>query len=125
MEKPRKGSNAGRLPVYDQSFKIAIAREYLSGDYSLTQIGEKHKLSKDTVHHFIQWYKKNYPELTLPESPMESPPAVKPMRTREELEQELAYANLKVTAYELLISNAEREMGVDIRKKPGSKPSTK
>jgi len=41
------------------------------------------------------------------------------------LEKELAFANLKITAFEILINNAEQEMGVDIRKKAGSKRSTK
>jgi transposase-like protein len=125
MEKPRKGLKIGRIPVYDQSFKIAVVREYLAGEYSIAQVGEKHKLSRDTVHHFIQWYKKHYPEPILPEVTKESLAETKPERTRAELEKELAYANLKITAFEILISTAEQEMGVDIRKKLGSKPSTK
>jgi len=125
MEKPRKGLKIGRLPVYDQSFKIAVVREYLSGEYSLAQVGAKHSLSRDTVHHFVCWYKKHYPEADLLNQ-VELPPAVqKPERTQAELQQELEYANLKVLAYEILISNAEQELGVDIRKKDGSKQSTK
>jgi transposase-like protein len=125
MEKPRKGLNTGRVPVYDQSFKIAVVKEYLSGEYSLAQVGKKHNLTRDTVHHFVQWYKTYYPEPKPVEVTAVLPSETRPKRTVEELEQELAYANLKITAFEILISNAEREMGVDIRKKAGSKPSTK
>ncbi|MDB5020865.1 MAG: hypothetical protein JWQ28_1992 [Pedobacter sp.] len=125
MEKPRKGLKIGHIPIYDQSFKIAVVREYLSGEYSLAQVGAKHNLSKDTVHHFMQWYKKHFPEPAFPNGSKELPSETKPQRTVAELEKELAYANLKITAFEILISNAEREMGVDIRKKGGSKPSTK
>jgi transposase-like protein len=125
MEKPRKGLNIGRLPVYDQSFKIAVAREYLSGNYSLAQVGQRHNLSRDAVHQFLRWYKKNCPEPTLPEGIQDVPVETKPGRTLADSDKELAYANLKLMAYEILISNAEREMGVDIRKKGGSKPSTK
>lgn len=125
MEKPRKGLKIGRIPVYDQSFKIAVVREYSTGKYSLAQVGAKHNLSKDTVHNFIRWYNKHCPEPALAEVTQESGPETKPERSLAELEKELAYANLKITAYEILISNAEREMGVDIRKKAGSKPSTK
>jgi len=82
-------------------------------------------LSKETVHTFVQWYRKRYPEPTMSEEAQKSQPETKPERTVAELEKELAYANLKITAFEILISNAEREMGVDIRKKAGSKPSTK
>jgi hypothetical protein len=77
------------------------------------------------VHNFIQWYNKQCPEPPLPEVIQESGSETNPERTRAELEKELAYANLKITAFEMLISIAEKELGVDIRKKPGSKPSTK
>lgn len=75
-------------------------------------------MSRDAVHNFVQWYKKNYPEPTLPEVSTASVPEAKSERTREELEKELAYANLKITAFEILISNAEGQMAV------GSKAGT-
>lgn len=121
MEKPRKGSMNGPIPVYDQSFKIAIARAYLIGQYSLSQVGAMHNLPSNTVHTFVRWYNKHFPEPDIPQSAIDAEIQTQPERTREELEKELAFANLKITAFEILINNAEQEMGVDIRKKAGSK----
>jgi transposase-like protein len=126
MEKPRKGPSKGAIAIYDPSFKIAVVREYLTGEYSESQVAKKHNLSDKTMNYFVHWYRKNFPEPT-------SSAVVELVKSDKqqaglssaELEKKLAYANLKITALEILISNAEREMGVDIRKKAGSKPSTK
>ncbi|MCX2486796.1 transposase [Pedobacter sp. MR2016-24] len=121
MEKPRKGLNIGRIPTFEDSFKIAVAREYISGDFSYRQVGNKYDLSGDTVRHFVYWYRKHYcsgsNELSsVPESSSTA---------NEGLVKELALARLKITAMEMLISNFEKETGVDILKKYGTKQSNK
>ena len=118
MEKSRKGSKGGRIAIYDESFKIAVASEYHLGGLSVLQVAQKHHLEEKTVYHFLRWYKRH--QLTLG---VEKPSHVD--QNRLDLENELAYARLKITALELLISNAEREMGVDIRKKSGTKRPAK
>jgi transposase-like protein len=123
MEKPRKGSKGGRLTIYDDSFKISVAREYLTGEYSMLQVARKYGLAESTMYHFMRWYKKH--SVVLKEEPQSSSLSDDSSKTALELAKELAYAKLKITALELLISNAEREMGVDIVKKPGTKPSGK
>lgn len=123
MEKPRKGSKGGRLTIYDDSFKISVAREYLTGEYSMLQVARKYGLTEGTMYHFMRWYKKH--SVVLKEEPQSSSLSTDSSKTPVELAKELAYAKLKITALELLISNAEREMGVDIVKKPGTKPSGK
>jgi transposase len=125
MEKPRKGTSGGRIPTYDQSFKIAVASEYINGEFSQTQVARKHNISEETVHFFVQWYRKHISE-QLP-SQLEPQAVSEPGMQADltSLQQENAYLKLKVTALEMLISNAEKEMGADIRKKPGSKPSWK
>jgi hypothetical protein len=47
MEKPRKGSKGGRLTIYEDSFKILVARDYLSGNLSQLQIAKKYGLQKE------------------------------------------------------------------------------
>lgn len=123
MEKPRKGSKGGRLTIYDDSFKISVAREYLTGEYSMLQVAKKYGLNESTMHHFMRWYKKR--SLEVKEEPQSSSLSNDSSKNPIELAKELAYAKLKITALELLISNAEREMGVDIVKKSGTKPSGK
>lgn len=125
MEKPRKGTLGGRIPTYDQSFKIAVANEYLHGQFSQKQVAEKHGISEDTVRFFVRWYQKHISE-QLPGVSEQNPVSDTGKQTDlNGLQQENAYLKLKVTALEMLISNAEKEMGADIRKKPGSKPSWK
>lgn len=120
MEKPRKGSKGGRVAIYDESFKLAVASEYHLGALSVLQVAQKHGLNERTVYHFLRWYKHHQSSLGFSEPRSEVNP-----KQRLDLEKELAYARLKITALELLIHNAEREMGVDIRKKSGTKRSAK
>jgi len=54
VEKPGKGSKSGRLTIYDDSFKIAVARDYLEGNLSQLQVAQKHGIGLETTHHFMQ-----------------------------------------------------------------------
>ena len=120
MEKPRKGVSRGRILVYADSFKITVAKDYLEGEYSLTQVGGKYNLPKDTISYFVAWYRKKYPSV-----PVE-PTIVLPISdSKEDLAKELARTRLKLTAMEMMISNYEKETGVDLIKKSGSKRSAK
>jgi len=122
MERPRKGSKGGAPPMYEESFKIAVAREYLSGEYSQSQLARKHGLrSGDVVAFFVRWYQKNQQQR---QGQGDSIPAAS-CDTDQQLAHELRMANLKITALEMLIKNAEKELGVDIRKKSGTKPPVK
>lgn len=58
MEAPRKGSKGGRVAIYDESLKIAVARDYQSGILSMSQVAKKHHIGKVTAYHFVRWYKK-------------------------------------------------------------------
>ena len=120
-EKGRKGLRSGPL-VYEESIKIAIAREYLTGQYSYRQLAKKYNLSNnDTPRYFVNWYKNWL--LSQASKPVEEPSAQSAdvMGLSEKLRQ----ANLRITALELLIKNAEKELGVDIVKKPGTKQQGK
>ena len=116
MKKTREKSSNRRASVYDESFKIAIAREYLSGTMSHGQLAKKYGLSGEhTVRYFIKCYEKWEMEMV----PNQELPAHKSDDT--DLQEQLAMANLKITALEMLISTAEHTLGIDIRKKSGTK----
>jgi transposase-like protein len=119
MEKPRKGKSQGRVPLFEDSFKIAVAREYISGSFSASQVAKKYGLNADNIFYFAKWYKRHHPD---PSVVTLSPDKLMPSDTAG-LAEELAMARLKITALEMLIRNAEREMGTDIIKKPGTKQS--
>lgn len=117
MKKPLKKRSGGRTSVYDESFKIAVAKEYLDGELSHGQLAKKYGLSGEhTVRHFIKFYEKWQDGLTLPGQ-------VETMGDQQDptLEKELAMAKLKIAALEMLINTAENTLGIDIRKKSGAK----
>jgi transposase-like protein len=122
IERPRKDAKGGRINTYEETFKIAVAQEYLSGKLSQSQLAKKYNLpTAGTVHYFVRQYKENY-ENSTPKSA-----AVLPgdSVSDSKLEEELHLAKLKITALEMLIKNAEQELGVDIRKKSGIKRPVK
>jgi transposase-like protein len=120
-QKGLKGSKEGRTPLYDESLKIIVAREYLTGQSSYTQLAGKYNLEKAaTVRHFVKWY---HAQLDSKEQLNATQPGISLQAS--DLQQQLAQANLRITALEMLIQNAEKELGVDIKKKYGTKQPSK
>ena len=118
MSIPKK--QQGREDVYDPVFKIAIAREYLTTSLGFTKLAKKYNLpSEATARHFLRWYRRKYPNGTVEETV-----EVKDIEMPA-VDKELKEANLKITALEMLIENAGKELGVDLVKKFGTKQSKK
>jgi len=116
----------GRPVVYENNFKIMVAREYLSSKLGYGKLAKKHNLpTADTVRHFVKWYKANYPDGQQPNlsNVAGQDPAIS--TEVEELRKQLQLANLKVAGWELLMENARKELGIDIVKKFGTKQSDK
>ena len=120
MEQPRKGKKLGRVLIYSDAFKMQVAKDYIEGEYSLMQVGDKYSLLKDTVSYFVAWYRKKFPSI-----PIEPVETYSGGDSTEEIAKELAITRLKLHAMEMIISNYEKETGVDIIKKSGSKRSAK
>ena len=119
MEKPRKGLKEGRIPTYEDSLKIAAAKDYLEGNLSYRQVGLKYNLSGDTVRYFVRWYQEVFSVIiSAAAGPSNS-------QSNETLAEELALVRLKLTAMEMMIKNYEKETGVDIIKKSGTKQPAK
>lgn len=116
MKNLQKKRSGGRISVYDESFKIAVAKEYIDGELSHGQLAKKYGLSGEhTVRHFLRFYEKWQQELPLPMD------KASPNQQEITLEKELAMAKLKIAALEMLINTAENNLGIDIRKKSGTK----
>lgn len=121
--RPKK-NKPGVVPIYDESLKIAVARDYLTGNLSASQVAEKYSLPNGTVvSYFVKWYKKHHDlELTQARS---LPPTPSEQRIDSQQQtnvtQELSDARLKIAALEIMIQIAEQELGIDIRKKSGTK----
>ena len=115
----------GRTPLYDSSLKIAIAREYLTGNLGYGALAEKYGIaSTATVRHFVRWYKKHDP-LSLQSSDVSFNNANIITSDSSDVAQQLREANLKIAGLEILIEIAQKELGIDIIKKSGTKQSTK
>jgi transposase-like protein len=115
----------GRDPIYPESFKIAVAREYLTGNLGFGKLAKKHNLAGAHVtHYFVRWYKKRYPDSSGVADSQATTMVIKPVNDRE-LEKQLKQANLKIAGLEMLIEIAQKELGIDIVKKPGTKQSPK
>ncbi len=112
----------GRKPIYDSSLKIAVARDYITSNLGYGKIAEKYDLpSPGTARHIVRWYRGNYPDnvieqqIPVPDNPVSAVTVIK----------ELKEAQLKITALEMFIEIAGKELGVDLQKKFGTKLSKK
>lgn len=110
----------GRVPIYDNGLKIVIAHEYLTGNLGYGMLAKKYGLPLTTVTGFVKWYKRNYTEDLQMIAKVEEPPLSADPDKKQILKQ-LKDANLKITGLEMLIETAQKELGIDIVKKPGTK----
>lgn len=114
---------AGKEPKYETSLKLAVAREYLTGSLGYGRLAEKYQLaSASVVREMVRWYKKTYCSTEAESVDIAAAPSV--VRNTE-LEKALQQANLKIAGLEMLIEIAQKELGIDIVKKPGTKQSSK
>lgn len=115
----------GRPPIHEASFKIAIAREYLLSSLGYGALAVKYGLPVEAIRFFVKWYRKNYPDPE-PALPSAGIPSVKePAVNVNNTDQQLQEANLKIAGLEMLIENVQKELGIDIRKKLGTKQLNK
>ena len=121
--KPRKNKR-GSIPVYEESLKIAVSRDYLTGNLSYGQVAEKYNLpSRDVVRYFVRWYRENH-QFQLPQAanlPEVGSDPKTDSQQQTDGDKELSDARLKIAALEIMIQIAEQELGIDIRKKSGIK----
>jgi transposase-like protein len=113
----------GRAPIYESSLKIAVAREYLTSNLGYGKLAQKYGLNgPSVVREFVKWYKKRYPQghEQQPQQTLE-PKGVRDKQSDKALQE----ANLKIEALETLIEIAQKELGIDIVKKFGTKQSMK
>jgi transposase-like protein len=113
----------GRAPIYESSLKIAVAREYLTSNLGYGKLAQKYGLNgPSVVREFVKWYNKRYP-------PGHEPQPQQTIESKgisdKQGDKALQEANLKIEALETLIEIAQKELGIDIVKKFGTKRSMK
>lgn len=121
-----RGSNS----KYPESFRIMVAKEYLTSDLSLAELARKHDLkNRDMVRNFVKWYKGKYgSKQSLPSKTLsvKEKQDVKQLKDLLQLkEKELEDAFLKIESLNTIIRVAEKSLNINIGKKSGAKQSRK
>ncbi len=119
----RKGQR-GRKSQHPLAFKLKVAKAYIDGDRSYQQLGLQYGLQRSLI---CRWVKRFYGELSsckpicldMTEAEQKELEALK--KQNAALKKQLEYADLKATAFEIMIDVAEKQLGVSIKKKPGTK----
>ena len=127
--KKQSGSTSPSSPqqYYGEAFKRHVVSEVQSGKISMTTARLKYGIGgKMTVKRWCQKYARLRPQLY--EDAMKAAESSRndtalEQRVRE-LERSLSTAHLKIESLEVLLEVAEEQLGVDIRKKYGTTPST-
>ena len=107
---------------YSYSFKMKVVNEVLSGDISKEAASRKYGIRGHCT--ISKWIRKldrsHYPSIRMKLSDLSSE-----QKRIKELEEALAYEKLKSRAYEEMISIAEEQLKISIRKKFDTKQSKK
>lgn len=104
------------LPVSDQRL---IAYKVESGTLSLQAASDRYRASKDTIKNWIKLYTCttiNPDTMSRKEQPLQ----ISTIETKA-LQEQVEFLKLKVKGLETMIDIAEKELKIDIRKKPGTK----
>lgn len=109
MQTPEKRKYRGK---YDPQLKLTIAREYLNTELGYGSLSKKYGIPETSIYDFVKWYKDKYSEDIIAEASSHS-------------NKRLDEKELKITALQMLIENASKELGIDLVKKFGSKQSKK
>lgn len=118
-DRPNKGKG-GRKAIHSDSFKVQVALEYMSGDYSCPQVAEKYGLKENNIWWFVSWYKKNHQGIMI-EEPEETEDSSLSAKDIKALEKKLALAEMKIAALEKVIAIANEDYRADLKKKAATR----
>lgn len=116
IERKRRG---GKKAKYSAAFKRQVALDYLGGSRTMQEVAGQYNLrSKWVVNDFVKWHRLHV------EGPLEPAPAAPDpgevaalLRENADLRAQLAHERMRSLSLETVIEIAEREAGIDIRKK--------
>jgi len=114
---------------YPEAIKKAVVLEYESSDCSQSYLSRKYGIGSRTI--ILHWLKKygNNRYLSIPEQSLKSQPdmaadtpEIRALKARiKQLERELEDSKLLAEAYSLMITTAEEQLKIPIRKKFNTK----
>jgi transposase len=123
--KGRKGQSGRKK--YSDSFKRAVAKQYLDGDLSLNQVGAKYGITKSHVSQWAKQFSGELAEETMiaPMTEQEQKDMQALQKQNETLKKKLEYEQMKNFALETMVDLAKSELGIDLRKNSGAKQPKK
>jgi transposase len=118
---------SGAMPKYTDAFKRQVAMDYLSCTDAPQVVAERWGVASGTiVVKFASWYRSYGDKVEAAPAPLtdEDKGDLKKMAARvKELEALLEKERLRTLGLDTMIEIAEQELGIDIRKKSGTKQS--
>jgi transposase-like protein len=123
----RKGKG-GRSFQYSHAFMRKVVADYLSGSQSMAEVAARYSVKANQIGHWKSLFSSELEQRTIlptvmTEEEQKELDALK--KQNEALLKKLEYANLQVFGLQTMIDIAEEQFKIEIRKKPGTKPSTK
>ncbi len=132
MEK-RRISRKARRSVFDEVFKRKIVQEYQQGRETLKAIAMRNGINRSTVSNWLDSDARERAQLlTLGAMEAESTGSAESGKSAGEVpdasdlkavQVELRVARIKLACLETLIDLTEKDLGIDIRKKAGTRSS--
>lgn len=127
LDKIRKGQ-VGAKSKFDLSFKRKVVLEHHHGTGPLIATASKYGIDRTTLVTWIKWYEKDQASLVpldaMDTNKDDAAPDPQPVPDDlKALQEELRLARVKLACLESLIDITERDLGIDIRKKAGTRSS--
>ena len=116
-----------QVPKYSIQDKRSVCRSIREGKMTVRQAAGSYRVGITTVYDWLKMEKAdlvatNTTDL-LKKKAKNAPGSAPPPAEVKALQEQLAYANLKIAALNTLIDVAEEQLKINIRKKPGAKQS--
>ena len=127
LRQNRKGKG-GRSFQHSHAFMRKVVEDYLGGTQSMAEVAARYNVKTNQIVHWKSLFSSELePRTILPivmtEEEQKELDALK--KQNEALVKKLEYANLQVFGLQTMIDLAEEQFKIEIRKKPGTKPSSK
>ncbi len=111
---------------FGEKFKKDMVNRIENNEFSVREISDLYGVSTTSVYKWVYkysiLYQKGYRQII---EPMSSTKKVKELQARiKELEQAVGQKQMKVDFLEKLIEITQDDLGIDIKKKAGSKPKS-
>jgi transposase len=127
QQKGRRGKG-GCTFRYELAFMRKVVQDYLSGNESGSQVSARYNISRSCLEGWVKRCregKEPFDPVPLPAMPSNQSQTDQTdlQKQNEELLKKLEQANMKITGLEIMIDIAEEQLGIEIRKKSGTRQS--